>query len=388
MSTRLYDDLLEEAANKLDLLRKKVRNLARTLRTEEIVEKWNEEKIDDKEEIEIEYYKDVTGVDGGNYSISTLAFELYIVKAYGIRITVNNENKYSIKEERKLIDIDLMIPPVQSEDRENVYRDIMEIKNMVYGLKNSDITLADGSVESLITRPTHLKLDILDKSPPLPCKDLSAFLNDNVFLETPLAVKKEIERLEETDYNIGEKEQNYIIGLEVGEKLYSFLSLIEILLENPEKKLLFLTKTGRTNKVFKKPLPDQYVLSLHTTSPGYLLETGEIQPLSSIGVPKYCGLREKTRKIGVLRGFIRLEPFSPVYRIEILGEMESLEKENPKRLLKETLLKLSPLSTNGYPHPLYLAHQRAHIEKRAAQIIVEALGFEGELTGRESLERI
>uniref|UniRef100_A0A7J3ZL74 DNA double-strand break repair nuclease NurA n=1 Tax=Fervidicoccus fontis TaxID=683846 RepID=A0A7J3ZL74_9CREN len=385
MTVRFYDDILEVAGKKIAKLKEKVLRLQSQALQENVKERWV--AVDAWSGIE-EAFK-VSGIDGGSYiSLSTLAYDLYIVKAYAITMS-KSRGWYSLDREEGILDIDLVIPPLNSSDRVNIYRDVGEVKCMIRGAKASDLVLADGSIESLLTRPTHLKLGILDsmlsKFGTLAFAEALA-LDEREFFDTLLASKSVIESefLESSEGRDFEELARRVVALELAEKALAVKTLFETLLvEN--KKVVFITKTGRSNKIFGRIVPDQYILTEYTRKPGFLVED-KVKRASSLSVPSFAGLKDLSRKIAIVSGYARFVSGGPVLRVEVVTPFSVLESKDPKEVFLGTLHQIHQTCTGGYPHPLLIAHQRAHIEKRAADIIVEALGLKSETTGRESVE--
>ncbi len=382
----LHDDLLEEAARRLDLLRKKLATLAPSDCESELESKFTRDNTIYCQDENITY-PIVTGVDGGSYTCSTLAFDLYFIKVYGVTITsVEKEGRKQtlLANEKRIIDIDFMIPPHKLGDRVNLYRDIGELRVILESIDAGTRVLADGSIESLLTRPTHLKLDQLDRYSNLIDADVESLVEQrgiNVSSVKPLVEQIAIE---ETDEKEAELKSSI---LELAEKAILTRKVFEKLLDK-EEILMFVTKTGRSTSLFKRQLPDQYIISMYTREPGYAVEDETPIRLSSVvRLPKYGGLRDVGSEIGLVRGYVRLCHGCPVLRIEVVAPLRVLG-ENGRKVFIEEIRRLYSTCVNGYPYPLLLAHQKAHIEKKSAEIVIEALGFKGEMTGRESIELI
>lgn len=387
-----YDDVLEVAGRKLGALREKLLKLRGRVSEELARELWQELGEPDVQELgESASVRHVAGVDGGSFvPLSTLAFDLYVVKAYAI-IVEEKAGRHKLAGEEGIVDVDFVVPPQESADRVNVYRDIGELKCALMSLGRSDLVLMDGSAESLVTRPTHLKLKHLDK--------LSSALRggDRSFLESLgerelqkglLATREHIERdLLETSPPSAAVEVRRVLALELAEKALALKLLLERVVAEG-KKLVFITKTGRSHSIFKAPIPDQYVFSALTSKPGYYAPEHFVS-FSHLGLPDSFGLRKAGEQTVLLPGFSRLAKGGPVLRIEVVAPKELAEKLGAKSLFLKTLGEISRTCVEGYPHPLVLAHQRAHIEKRAAEVVVEALGLKSfALTGREHIEGV
>lgn len=392
MTVRFYDDVLEAAGEKIAKLKEKVLKLQSQAFQENVKEKWM--TVDSWSSAEEPPFR-VAGIDGGSYiPLSTLAYDLYIVKAYTI-IMLRNGSWYSLDKEERILDIDLVIPPQNSSDRVNIYRDISEIKCMIKGVRTADLVLADGSIESLLTRPTHLKLGVLDNmlsklGMPAFVEVLALNANEREFLNSLILSRRVVESefLDKQDAKGKDVEEltRKAMAVELAEKALAVKTLFETLLAE-NKKIVFITKTGRSNEVFKRPVPDQYILTEYTRRPGFLVED-KVKRASSLSTPSFAGLKEIARSIAIVSGYARFTIGGPVLRIEVVMPLNVLEYKGYKEVFLSTLNEIYSTCTGGYPHPLLLAHQRAHIEKRAAHIVVEALGLKLETTGRESIEHV
>jgi NurA-like 5'-3' nuclease len=73
-------------------------------------------------------------------------------------------------------------------------------------------------------------------------------------------------------------------------------------------------------------------------------------------------------------------------KTQLLLSARKLSSENLLEYYRMIIKKIGQITDQGYPIPLYLAHQRAHIKKEAANIVLKALGLSEELRGRESIE--
>ncbi|MEM0060502.1 MAG: DNA double-strand break repair nuclease NurA [Fervidicoccaceae archaeon] len=373
------DDILEVASKKQDEIKRKIFLLG--INEKEALEKISSGLVEIPSEIPAHLQPEkVAAVDGGSYPISMLGFEMYFIKSYSVRLVYNSSSKiYTEKEESRIVDVDILIPPSMSQDRITVYRQISEIRSMYDSLKMEFFTLADGSLESLIARPAHMKLKELDREDSSLCDIVSELIEKEERDDVAIASKGYIER--EMSSNT---ERAKVI--ELVEKAVRLSRLFDMVAKG--QYLAFVTKTGRSNNLFKLPLPDQYVLTKLVAGTGYIIETVSESLDAVIGqeLSSLCNTRESARSVSFISGYARLSPGAPFLKIQLLSPFAS-EKGSLVKAYEELILKLASISiADGYPFPLLLAHQRAHIRKSAAEMIIDAFGFREELSGREEVD--
>ncbi len=383
----MYDDLLEEAAKRVEDLRKKLSIVIPQAIREKVMFSFKKYEFGVSEGLR--GITKIVGVDGGSYCYSTMAFDLYLIKVYSVAVSQSFNGDLRMIGESKIIDIDFMIPPHKVGDRLNLYRDVGEVKVAMENVESSTLVLADGSIESLLTRPTHLKLEQLDKYVGyIDHYDVEkTVLNSNTKYNV-VSVKKLVEKLVETQDFKDEKELEIKTNAaELSEKAIIIREFLKRILHN-KAIVVFVTKTGRSNRLFQRHLPDQYILSVITKEPGFLLEDETVTRLSrEVRLPQAFNLREYASKIGLLRGYARLDRGAQIMRVEVIAPLDIFPSDL-EGFFTSILDRISSVCVNGYPYPLILAHQKAHIEKRSAEVIIEALGFRGEFTGREAIEHV
>ncbi len=383
--TSFYDDLIEVAAKKKDVINKKL-NILLPEKEKEFNELLGDFKGDPSPDPALNTAqppKRVMGVDGGSYQSTLLASDIYFIKTYGVTMRWSNERQaYKLENGHRILDIDLLIPPVHTQDRLTLYRQITEIRMMIKGLEEEALVMGDGSIESTITRPTHIKLYTLDTNPVYTCDEIKEIIEDKESDETAIATKDIVE----DKYRKEPDKTDAVIKIELAEKAYYIKKMLETLLEK-DAILVFMTKTGRSNNYFQKALPDQYILSMYTHIPGYLIEPVRTMKELLGSLPQYCGLRELSNQIYVLNGYVRYITNGPLMKIQFIASKEKIRKyTSPRDFFIEKLLETSKTTVEGYPIPLYLAHQKAHIEKKIVDIILEGLDLKRELSGRESID--
>ncbi|HEU97824.1 MAG TPA: hypothetical protein ENO36_03090, partial [Fervidicoccus fontis] len=154
------DDILEVAARKREEIWKKIRVLgAKEEEAKEIIEKKMISPPLLSSRMNLPHPVKVAAVDGGSFPLSMLGFELYFIKSYAVKFLYESSTgNYVDGGESRIVDVDVLIPPSLSQDRITVYRQISELRAMNNSLDSGFLTLADGSIESLISRPAHMKL--------------------------------------------------------------------------------------------------------------------------------------------------------------------------------------------------------------------------------------
>ncbi len=375
--------MIEKAAEKREELKRKISTLL-------------EEKDDVKEKLETNYVIDeqldpaknsgipprlLVGVDGGSYSIPLLVSDIYLIKTYGVYLEWDERNSdYRVKRDReyRIVDIDFILPQGSSQDRITLYRQITELRAMLYGLRENALVLGDGSIESLISRPTHQKLWSLDIGGIMGCDEISSLIEEYSPLGSAIALKKIVESAEDA---------SIAVRLELAEKACMLKKILsEIIMYG--KKMIFVTKTGRSNSIFGKTVPDQYIVSQYTYKPGYIVDSPTTLKQAIEELPAYCGLKDIGEKIVLINGYARFTKGTPPMKIQAIiskEEYKSLAKSYLE-IYRDNIRGLSKATENGYPIPLFLAHQKAHIKKRATDLILKTLGIEEEFSGREYIE--
>lgn len=374
------DDILEVAAKKSEEIIRKIKILgAYKERASDIIQKGMVYPQLLSNRKALPHPKKVAAVDGGSFPLSMLGFELYFIKSYAVKYLYSESTGNYVDEgEYMVIDVDVLIPPSLSQDRITVYRQISELRAMNNSLDSGFLTLADGSVESLISRPAHLKLRDLNREDESLCDRVMELIQREEREDSALAVKGFIEREFSKDV---EKAKVF----EIAEKAVRIKMLLERIAKGGV--LAFVTKTGRSNKLFNLPLPDQYVLTKLTEKEGYIIEGKYLSFKDVMGgeLPEFCGLRESAERVSFVSGYARLYSGAPVLKVQLLfsqSEGSSLEGS-----FEDLVLKLASLSSeDGYPFPLFMAHLKAHIKKNVTEMVADALGLREELSGREEID--
>jgi len=374
------DDILEVAAKKGEEIKRKILMLgAERERALGIIEKGMVSPPGLSDRITLPKPAKVAAVDGGSYPLSMLGFEMYFIKSYAVKLVYDGSiDEYRDGGEVRIVDVDILIPPSMSQDRITVYRQVTELRAMSSSIRSGFLTLADGSLESLISRPTHMKLKDLDREEDSLCGTVADIIKDKDREDVAISVKSFIE--EELS-----EEPEKAKTFELAEKALRLKTLFDEIANGGS--LVFITKTGRSNTLFNLPLPDQYVLTKLTVKEGYILENVAPDLNEALGneLPRMCGLRDKATKISFVSGYARLFPGAPALKIQLLSPISS--EDTAIKKYEDLVLNLASLSSeDGYPFPLLLAHQRAHIKKKVTEMVIDALGLREELSGREEID--
>lgn len=334
----------------------------------------------------------ISGVDGGNNKKSLLSFDVYVIKAYAEGFRLSEAASVSKAFTKKIVDVDVIIPTENSGDRLTLYRQVAELKMLYYSAIHSNMVLADGSLESLVTRPIHLKLKLLDSEGEgleADCERLRELIVSDVFNNQyqAMSVKGLVEEIAMSEPADREGARRRILYLEMLEKAVVLGLLLEKLIESGSV-LVFITKTGRSMRFFNAPVSDQYLLTYMTRGAGYYLddEVSFEKPRDMIGeLPRICGLRGLAERLTYVRGLVRLDVGAPVFGIEVIYNADKVPF--PQRdVFLGTLGVLRKVSTGGYPQPLYLVDRETHIDNGEVEKVITALGLSMSLTGREVLE--
>lgn len=378
------DDLIMAAIEKREEIENKLKRFGEMIDSG-VIEKFEETtslfKIDN---FGVYAPSKVAAIDGGSYVVPFLGFDIYFIKSYAVKMNWDKSlNKPMEKSLWKVVDIDLMIPPVQTQDRVTLYRQITELRATLNSLREGYLTLGDGSVESMITRPTHIKPELLDSWSKYTCKDIEDILNDYKDQQRNMAVL--VKRIVENVYS---QDADTAKRLELAEKVFLFSQVLKEI--ESGKTLVYVTKTGRSNSIFNSMLPDQYIISQVTKKAGYILEREEPVSLKDVmesGMTDFCGTRELSGRVALISGFARLKDMEPVLKIQVLVSKKLVNSmEDIKRIYETKLLELGSISINGYPIPLQLAHQYAHITTSSTKIVIDGLRLKEQLTGREEID--
>lgn len=333
----------------------------------------------------------VSAVDGGNNKKSLLSFDVYVIKAKAEGFLLKADGSMQRAFSSRIVDVDVLIPTENSGDRLTLYRQVAEIKMLYLSTKRSTLVLGDGSLESLITRPIHLKLKILDeeKSLDMTCEYLETVIAEGLgeISYESMTVKKTVEEIVMSGSQNDEEAKRRALTLELLEKGAALRLLLKEVLDRGSV-LVFITKTGRSRAFFNTPVSDQYVLSVTTRGAGFYLDEDKSfdKPVDLLNkIPYECGLHRLVRDMSYVRGLARLRDGGPVLGIEVVYNEKNVPFSRREAFVK-TFETLNVISPGGYPHPLFIADREAHIENTDVDKVLSALGLSPSISGREALE--
>lgn len=327
--------------------------------------------------------KSLGAVDGGSVTIPFKGFILYCVSSIGLNHELRNST-YKLSSKFPYVDVDVLLPSFALE-RVDTYREILEGRAALSCImQGSEIVLIDGSLASILIGPRPVRVrgveelivliknlfgnKIFDK--------LSDNLEYNITNNINSIVSKDIidEYILERGQVIEEEYEDAIGMLEYLEKLLIYKRLLKE--SKHESKIVFISKTSRSNWLFNLPVPDMYVIEKVFSSPGRTEHI--IRGVPEIkGIPRVLYLREFFEEILIVHFYIRVKRGGPVLKIEVPIHKG---KECPYEEIMDILYYLS---ADGYPYPLLYAHKYAHIDRKNLINVIESLDMGLELTGRE-----
>jgi len=139
---------------------------------------------------------------------------------------------------------------------------------------------------------------------------------------------------------------------------------------NTDSLILFISKNSNTKNQFKEygaKAADIYYFNKLGSSPGFSLPN--VNPNSNL-----AGL------LDVVEIYVRLSPFVPLIKIEIINNLSLSEKE-----IQNIVDQLYCHSINGYPYCLRLAHKSCKVTNVDVKRIASVYGLKNEHGARDSL---
>lgn len=134
--------------------------------------------------------------------------------------------------------------------------------------------------------------------------------------------------------------------------------------------ILFISKNSNTKNQFKEygaKAADIYYFNKLGSNPGFSLPNINTNPnLSGI--------------LDVVEVYVRLSPFVPLIKIEIINNLSLSEKE-----IQNIMDRLCYHSINGYPYCLKLAHKSCKVTNVDVKRIASVYGLKNEFGARDSL---
>ncbi|WP_162685900.1 DNA double-strand break repair nuclease NurA [Methanosphaera sp. BMS] len=288
----------------------------------------------------------------------------------------------------------------------STYMEILELKNTLKSLKNNENTidyiLIDGSLRGQlhhfnvnnelnqqiktillgIIKKFEKKLDDNSFDVELDYYNNIGYIKQQVIQK---AKESNDEELSNFKYeNFEEEIQNYYTGLEL-------LACITHLINNYSEKIVCISKTSRTNKLFDEKIPDSAVLEYFTTESGYTIPAVTdnkklVRPLNqnrftSLEYPLY---NDKILNYHYITLFARLENKKHVIKIEIPLK----NKDNVNKILDNIVNILDDLyscSINGYPYILKKVHDNVVITNKFMDRMEMVYELKNKPKGREVL---
>ena len=346
--------------------------------------------------------KTFISTDGSYNSIKYLDGILYAVSA----VTLLSKPDYAIQQESEESDIDVY--PATNMDKFNShisrYMEILEVKNTLKTLKDNediiDYILIDGSLQGQLNH-FNINQELDSKIENLLIYLIREFekeLNDNTFdveidyykkkSEIELMIRSLInseEELKDFDYKDKKNDiKEYYMGLEL-------LACITHLITNYSQKIIGISKTSRSNKLFKEDIPDSAVIEYCTNKTGYteavvedskkLVRPSSANRVRSIEFPLY---KDKIMNYKYITLFARLEDKKNVIKIEIPLKDDSHENTILSNI-KEILEDLYSCSINGYPYILKRVHDTVVIKNTFMERMEKNYEFTTKKRGREML---
>lgn len=139
---------------------------------------------------------------------------------------------------------------------------------------------------------------------------------------------------------------------------------------NRDSLILFISKNSNTKNQFKEhgaKAADIYYFNKLGSNPGFSLPNINTNPNLS-GV------------LDVVEVYVRLSPFVPLIKIEIINNLSISEKE-----IQNIMDRLCYHSINGYPYCLRLAHKSCKVANVDVKRIASVYGLKNEFGARDSL---
>ena len=275
------------------------------------------------------------------------------------------------------------------------YMDILELKSTIDTLKKHpeiDYMLLDGSIGG------KLGNFILDERGIEQYTDLLVRLSgeitgsnlekDEINLSIDSITKKDeiIKTLEKERpaivFDLDEIEHtllNYYTGLEE-------LTCIAYLLENYRDKIICVSKTSSTTRLYHKKIPDAALLEYYSKDTFYINPTPEQhRPIRSFyqnnerqKIPVNFPIRDEfLRELNFTTTFTRFKRNKNVIKIELPYDAD---KDKLEKILNE----LNTTTIEGYPYILEKAHDEVVIKQRDMNLIINRMEI-NEKTGRDML---
>ncbi len=332
-------------------------------------------------------------VDGSFNKKKYMACFIYALSSQ----TIISKPKEGIIKESAAAEID-QISTIQAGNIDRIlsrYMDILELKSTIDTLKKHpeiDYMLLDGSIGGKLSnfRLDDRKIEkytnlLIGLSRTITSENLE---KDEIDLSIDSITKKEdiINRIKkENPLNTTEIDKletnliNYYSGLEE-------LICIAYLLENYKEKIICVSKTSSTTRLYHKSIPDAAVLEYYSKNTFYTDATSEehgpirlfYQNNMTQRIPvKFPILDNQLRRLNYTTTFTRFKYNRNVIKIELPYKVDNNK-------LEKILNELNTSNIEGYPYILEKAHNEVVIKQKDMDAIINRIEI-NEKTGRDML---
>ncbi|MBE6493603.1 MAG: DNA double-strand break repair nuclease NurA [Methanosphaera stadtmanae] len=384
----MLEALYYKTIDRREQLQNYFKNIKREIIAEEIEKKYNQ--YDYKQEKQSKIF---ASVDGSFNKKKYMACFIYALSSQTI---ISKPNEGIIKESAAA-EIN-QISTIQAGNIDRIlsrYMDILELKSTIDTLKKHpeiDYMLLDGSIGGKLS---NLRLDnrkieqyinlLIGLSRTITSENLE---KDEINLSIDAITKKDeiINKIKKENplntLNIDKLENsliNYYSGLEE-------LTCIAYLLENYKEKIICVSKTSSTTKLYNKKIPDAALLEYYSKKTFYTDATPEEHgPIRLFyqndirqKIPvKFPILDNELRKLNYTTTFTRFKYNKNVIKIELPYKVDNNK-------LKEILNELNTSNIEGYPYILEKAHDEVVIKQKDMDTIINRIEI-NEKTGRDML---
>ncbi|MCE4625783.1 MAG: DNA double-strand break repair nuclease NurA [Desulfurococcales archaeon] len=412
--------LAEAVLTKRDLILRIVQRIASTRKQEELLEQGEREL----RELPIPQAGNPPGgvgsEDGGSSTIDMEAYTVYMVKAWAGSWLLGGDRKYRNLADHSAADVGVIIGFTRgSEARVRFYRETLEAYTASRAVEamGGGVFLWDGSLRPLLLWPWGKELKrkasnrAVEMAPRLlggRGRSIDAVYEQvkDLYSRRPLLLALELaSRLVEEEEKLDGETWEWLAYLEWLEKLTALKDFLERAWERGVE-TVFVSKTTRSQFLFRKPLPDVFYLNLITRG-SETYKTFYTRPRIWRGASQVANREHEPKerfltgdpgelkafyegRLGVLELYARISPGKPILKVDIafdLKQWNPKSAEEAEEKAVEVLEGLSLLSgETGYPFPLLRAHRNARIGWEGKEAVIRALGLGLERRSRSMLE--
>ena len=353
-------------------------------------------------------------VDGGSRRIETETRTYYVIKSWGGVFTP------SLSMEKHYAGAGFITPPIHAEERIAIYREILEAYTALQVLPDKGLLLMDGSIRPVVKwwRPgfggtgprmrvaLERALEGVEEWVRTSSDPLAESIRRCRRLGEPPCMERLIQdsrvRPASAVYAMSHKPMDgeWIVLLEVTEKLYLYMQVLREAWSRGVKPV-FITKTSRQTSLCKGSHPDvYYIRRMEPRRPGYTVweESTSIGGYEITGLgredlgqlyPDVAGIRRfYEEEIAVVEAYARLAPGAPILLVGIVVPAQDAPSSlgEAEDLVASLLEGLASIPGRGYPAPLFIAHQRARVDRGELPPLERILGIDLEPRERAMLE--